>query len=64
MCVNDRKKLNQLHSVLSNRDINLCVSVVRPSIEHGSVVWDCNKNQASAIILSGANKIFGCSSNM
>ena len=52
MCVNGRKKLNQLHSALSNRDINLCsrrfllLSVVRPSIEYGSAVWDCNKNQA------------------
>ena len=42
VCVNGRKKLNQLHSVLFNRDINLCVcrllllSVVRPSIEYGS----------------------------
>ena len=41
VCVNGRKKLNQLHSVLSNRDINLCarrlmlLSVVRPSIEYG-----------------------------
>ena len=25
-CVNGKKKLNQLHSVLSNRDINLCAS--------------------------------------
>ena len=38
VCVNGRKKLNQLHSVLHNRDINLCarrlllLSVVRPSI--------------------------------
>ena len=38
VCVNGRKKLvNRLHSILSNRDINLCVrrllllSVVRPS---------------------------------
>ena len=23
--------------------------VVQPSIEHGSAVWDCNKNQASAL---------------
>ena len=69
--VNGRKKLNQLHSVLSNRDINLCarrlllLSVVRPSIEYGSAVWDCNKNQASAlkaIILGGAKTILGCSS--
>ena len=71
VCVNGRKKLNQLHSVLHNRDINLCarrlllLSVVRPSIEYGSAVWDCNKNQASAleaIILGGAKKILGCSS--
>ena len=35
------------------------------SIEYGSAVWDCNKNQASAleaIILGGAKKILGCSS--
>ena len=69
VCVNGRKKLNQLHSVLG---ILICVhvdscslSVVRPSIEYGSAVWDCNKNQASAletIILGGAKKILGCSS--
>ena len=71
VCVNASKKLNQLHSILSNSDINLCarrlllLSVVRPSIEYGSAVWDCNKNQASAleaIILGGARKILGCSS--
>ena len=44
VCVNGRKKLNQLHSVLSNRDINLCarrlllLSVVQPSIEYSSAV--------------------------
>ena len=51
--------------------INLCsrrlllLSVVRPSIEYGSAVWDCNKDQASAleaIVLGGAKKILGCSS--
>ena len=45
--------------------ILLLLSVVRPSIEYGSAVWDCNKNQASAletIILGGAKKILGCSS--
>ena len=34
--------------------------VVRPSIEYGSAVWGCNKNQASdleAIILGGAKKL-------
>ena len=43
----------------------LLLSVVRPGIEYGSAVWDCNKNQASAleaIILGGAKKILGCSS--
>ena len=63
VCVNGRKKRNQLHSVLSSRDINSCarrlllLSVVRPSIEYDSAVWDCNKNQASAleaIVLGGA----------
>ena len=38
---NGRKKVNQLHSVISNRDINLSarrlllLSVIRPSIEYG-----------------------------
>ena len=44
--------------------ILLLLSVVRPSIEYGSAVWDCNKNQASAletIILGGVKKILGCS---
>ena len=39
-----RKKVNQLHSNISNRDINLSarrlllLSVIRPSIEYGSEV--------------------------
>ena len=43
-----KKKLNQLHSVISNRDINLSarrlllLSVIRPSIEYGSEVWEGN----------------------
>ena len=38
---NGRKKVNQLHSVISNRDVNLSasrlllLSVIRPSIEYG-----------------------------
>ena len=71
VCVNGRKKLNQLRGVLRNRDINLTarrlllLSVVRPSIEYGSAIWDCNKNQGSAlesIILGGAKQTLGCSS--
>ena len=62
---NCKKKVNQLHSVISNRDINLTarrlllLSVVRPSLEYGSEIWDCNKSQARALesILGGAKKI-------
>ena len=42
---NGRKKVNQLHSIISNRDINLSarrlllLSVIRPSLEYGSEVW-------------------------
>ena len=42
---NGRKKVNQLHSIISNRNINLTarrlllLSVLRPSIEYGSEVW-------------------------
>ena len=49
---NGRKKVNQLHKVNSNRNINLnasrllLLSVIRPSIEYGSEVWEGNKNQA------------------
>ena len=41
-----RKRVNQLHKVISNRNINLSaprhflLSVIRPSIEYGSEVWE------------------------
>ena len=44
-----RKKVNQLHSIISNRNIYLTarrlllLSVLRPSIEYGSEVWKYNK---------------------
>ena len=66
-----KKKVNQLHSVISNRSINLTarrlllLSVVRPCLEYGSEVWECNKTQASAlesVLLGGAKKVLGCSS--
>ena len=66
-----RKKVNQLHSVISNRDINLSarrlllLSVVRPSLEYGSEVWEGNKSQAAAlesVLLGGGKRILGCSS--
>ena len=49
-----RTKLNQLHSVISNRSINLSarrmllLAVVRPSLQYGNEVWECNKGQANA----------------
>ena len=41
---NGRKRVNQLHNIISNRNINwsacrrLLLSVIRPSIEYGSEV--------------------------
>ena len=68
VCNTCKESVNWLHSVISNRDINLTVlllSVVRPSLDYGSEIWDCNKSQAGAlesILLWGAKKILGCSS--
>ena len=68
---NGRKMVNQLHSIISNKDINLSahrlflLSVIRPSIEYGSEVWESNKGQTNAlesVVLGGAKKILGCSS--
>ena len=68
---NGRKRVNQLHKVISNRNINLSarrhllLSVIRPSIEYGSEVWEGNKSQAGSlesIILDGTKRILGCSS--
>ena len=67
---NGRKRVNQLHKVISNRNINLSackhllLSVIRPSIEYGSEVWEGNKTQAGSLesILDGAKWILGCSS--
>ena len=66
-----KKKVNQLHSVISNRDINLSprrlllLAVVRPTLEYGSEVWEANKKQAGAleyVVLGGAKCILRCSS--
>ena len=68
---NGRKKVNQLHKIISNRKVNLSarrlllLSVIRPSIEYGSEVWEGNKSQAGSlesIILDGAKRILGYSS--
>ena len=43
--INNGRTVNQLHSVISNRDINLTahrlllLSVIRPSIEYGGEIW-------------------------
>ena len=66
-----RRKVNQLHSVICNRDINLSarrlllLAVVRPTLEYGSEMWEANKTQAGAlksVMLGGAKRILGCSS--
>ena len=60
---NGRRKVNQLHSVISNRDINL--SARRSTLEYGSEVWEANKTQETAlesVMLAGAKRILGCSS--
>ena len=68
---NGKKKLNQLHRFLSNRNIStvarrlLLVSVLRPTLEYGSEVWACNKRQTASlesIQLEAAKKMLGCSS--
>ena len=44
---------------------SLLLSVIRPSIEYGSEVWEGNKSQAGyleSIILDGAKRILRCSS--
>ena len=65
---NGRKKVNQLHSILSNRDINLSArrlllfSVVRPTLEYGNEVWEGNKAQSASLestMLGGAKRILG-----
>ena len=66
-----QKKSKSAARVISNRNINLnarrhlLLSVIRPSIEYGSEVWEGNKSQAGSvesIILDGAKWILGCSS--
>ena len=74
MLDNGRRKVNQLHSAISNRDINLnahrllLLAVVRPTLEYGSEVWEANKTQAAAleaVMLGGAKHIIlGCSSKI
>ena len=65
---NGREKVNQLHSIISNRDINLSarrlllLSIIRPSIECGSEVWEGNKGQTNAlesVVLGEAKKSLG-----
>ena len=49
---------------MSSRRLFL-LSVIRPSVEYGSEVWEGNKSQAGSlksIILDGAKRILGCSS--
>ena len=58
-----------MHSIISNRDIDLTarrlllISVVRPTLEYGSEVWEGNKAQAAAlesVMIGGAKRIRTC----
>ena len=66
-----KKKVNQLHSINSKRDINLSarrlvlLEVVRPTLEYGSKVWEANKAQVTpleSVVLAEAKHILGSSS--
>ena len=68
---NGKRKVNQLNNIIRNRYINLSarrmllLSVLRPSLEYGSEVWEGNKSQAASlesIMLGGAKRVLGCSS--
>ena len=65
---NGRKKKNQLHKGISNRNVNLSARrllLLSVIIVYESEVWEGNKSQAGSlesIILDGAKRIFGCSS--
>ena len=65
MLDNRRKRVNQLHTVMSNRDITssahrlLLRSVIR---EYGREVWEGSKGQTNAlesVILGSQNKSLG-----
>ena len=57
-----------LHSVISNRGVNLSarrlllLSVVRPTLEYGSEVWEGQAAALESVMLGGAKRILGCSS--
>ena len=68
---NGKQKVNQLNSIISNHYINLSarrmllLSVLRPSLEYGSELWEGNTSQAASlesIMLGGAKLVLGCSS--
>ena len=68
---NDKKKVNQLNSIISTCYINLSaycmllLSVLRPSLEYCSEVWEVNKSQGvslESITLGGAKHVLGRSS--
>ena len=68
---NRKTKVNQLQSIISNHNINLSarrmllLSVIRPSLEYGSEVWEGNQSQAASlesIMLGGAKRVLECSS--
>ena len=70
---NGMQKVTQLNSIISNRYINLSarrmllLSVLRPSLEYGSEVWEGNKSQAASlesVMLGGAKRVLGLSKTL
>ena len=65
---NGKQKVNQLNSIISNRYINLSarrmllLSVLRPSLEYGSEVWESQAASLESIMLGGAKHVLGYSS--
>ena len=56
---NGRKKISQVHCDLTARRL-LLISVVRPTLEYGSEVWEGNKVQAAvleSVMIGGAKCI-------
>ena len=63
-----QEKDSQVHSIISNRDIDLTarrlllISVVRPTLEYGSEVWEGQAAVLESVMTGGAKRILGCSS--
>ena len=61
-----RKKVDQLHSVISSRDnyLSACrlllLEVVRQNLEYGSEANETQEAMLESVMLGGAKRILGC----